>query len=362
MKSTKNKNKEEKKLPEKLKDELFLIDALPHPVAIVDTEFRVIAVNKAVTSFFKFSGTPVDRKCYEVFHILNRPHRNCPLTKTISEGKCERIEVFDHVLNKHLLIMTAPLFDGESVIGAIHSFIDFTERKEEELHYAEVVDIYAGVIKELKSREMKAQEVRDAFFNMLEDISESYKELEDLFLKLVSVMVNALDAKSPWTRGHSDRVSMYSEDIAKEMNIDEDEIKEIRLAGLLHDIGKIGTYDYLLDKPGALTKEEFDIVKMHPEQGVMILKDIKQLSNVIPLIKYHHEKLDGTGYPSGLKGTDIPVGAKILHVADSFDSMTSDRPYRKAPGFDHALSELKKYRGIQFDSDVVAAFMKVLKR
>jgi putative nucleotidyltransferase with HDIG domain len=196
---------------------------------------------------------------------------------------------------------------------------------------------------------------------MLEDISESYKELEDLFLKLILVMVNALDAKSPWTKGHSERVSMYAEQIAKQMLIDEDEIKDIKLAGLLHDIGKIGTYDYLLDKPGRLTTEEFDIVKKHPDQGADILKEIKQLRNIIPYIKYHHEKLDGNGYPHKLKGHKSPLGAKILHVADSFDSMTSDRPYRPAPGIKYALSEMDKYKGTQFDPQVIEAFLEVLK-
>ncbi|UCD36108.1 MAG: HD-GYP domain-containing protein, partial [Nitrospiraceae bacterium] len=163
-------------------------------------------------------------------------------------------------------------------------------------------------------------------------------------------------------KGHSERVSHYAELIASEMSIDEEEIKGIRLAGLLHDIGKIGTYDYLLDKPGRLNNEEFDIVKKHPEQGAAILKDIKQLNDVIPFIQYHHEKLDGNGYPHRLKGDQIPLGARILHVADSFDSMTSDRPYRPSPGLDFALSELEKFKGIQFDHEVVEAFLRVLRK
>jgi putative nucleotidyltransferase with HDIG domain len=144
------------------------------------------------------------------------------------------------------------------------------------------------------------------------------------------------------------------------MMIDNEEIKNIKLAGILHDIGKIGTYDHLLDKPGKLTAEEYEIVKKHPSQGATILKEIKQLREIIPIIEYHHEKLDGTGYPYGLMGEEIPIGAKILHVADSFDSMTSNRPYRNSPGIQYALSELNKYKGIQFDSDVVDAFLRVL--
>ena len=241
-----------------------------------------------------------------------------------------------------------------------HSLFDITEIKSSEQSNNELLDIYASSITDLKAREMKAQKGRDAFLNMLEDINESYKDLEDLFMKFIVVMVNALDAKSPWTKGHSERVSIYAEQIAMEIIMDEEEIKDIKLAGLLHDIGKIATYDYLLDKPKGLTNEEYEIVKKHPVQGVNILKEIKQLNEILPLIRYHHERIDGKGYPDKLKGSRIPLGARILHVADSFDSMTSDRPYRPAPGIEYALSELQNNSGTQFDEKVVDAFMKVL--
>ena len=203
---------------------------------------------------------------------------------------------------------------------------------------------------------------RDAFFNMLEDVNDSYLDLEDLFIKLVRVMINALDTKSPWTKGHSERVSKYSEQIAIEMQIDEEDVRDIKLAGLLHDIGKIGTYDHLLEKTGKLTRQEFAIVKKHPEQGANILKDIKQLDNIVPYIKHHHEKFDGKGYPNNLCSSDIPLGARILHVADSFDSMTSDRPYRKSPGIKFALRELDQNKGKQFDNEVVEAFVNTLNK
>jgi putative nucleotidyltransferase with HDIG domain len=218
--------------------------------------------------------------------------------------------------------------------------------RENETHYKQVAE--------------RAAKSKEAFFNMLEDIRESYKELEELFLNLISTMVNTLDAKSPWTKGHSVRVAKYAEDIAEEMGLSENEMKDIRLAGILHDIGKIGTYDYLLDKPSKLTDEEFAIVKKHPAQGANILQGIKQLKNILPLIRYHHERIDGRGYPDGLNGEQIPLGAKILHVADSFDSMTADRPYRPAPGKEYARSEFEKYSGIQFDAEVVEVFLRIL--
>jgi putative nucleotidyltransferase with HDIG domain len=282
------------------------------------------------------------------------------MMKTLRSGQSEQADIYDPTTGRHLRINTSPLIIDGEIIGVIHSVIDTTEEKEAEKNSNELIDIYSSSINEMKTRETRAQKGRDAFLNMLEDINESYKDLENLFLQLILVMVNALDAKSPWTKGHSERVSLYAEQIAREMSIDEDEVKEIKLAGLLHDIGKIGTYDYLLDKPGRLTKEEFDIVKKHPEQGANILKEIKQLQDIIPFILYHHEKLDGYGYPHKLEGNKIPLGARILHVADSFDSMTSDRPYRPSPGMNYALSELEKYKGIQFDQRVVEAFLKVL--
>ena len=263
---------------------------------------------------------------------------------------------------KTFIVNTSPITINGNTLGIIHTIIDAGDHDAAEENSNNINETYGRQISELKAQAVNARRGRDAFLNMLEDVNESYKELEDLFLKLVHVMVNALDAKSPWTKGHSERVAMYAEEIATEMLIDKDEIKNIRLAGILHDIGKIGTDDYLLDKPGKLTVEEFDAVKKHPAMGAAILEEINQLKEIIPYIKYHHEKLDGKGYPNRLKGGKIPLGARILHVADSFDSMTSDRPYRPAPGIEYALSELNRHKGSQFDHIVVEAFLEVLKK
>jgi len=334
-----------------------LLESFPFPVCIVDMDYNILTANKEV---HKLCGTiPIGNnlKYYQLFHNSDEPIENCPLIRCIENKDREEAKIYESHLGKELIIKTSPIIEDGSLIGVMHSSIDITEANNREL-----LDIYASTISEMKSRELSAKNGKDAFFNMLEDINESYEELEDLFLKLVHVMVNVLDAKSPWTKGHSERVSMYAEAIALEMHIDQDDIKDIKLAGLLHDIGKIGTSDYLLDKPGALSKNEFIQIKKHPAQGAHILKDIKQLRDIIPYIKYHHEKIDGTGYPSNISGSEIPLGAKILHVADSFDSMTSDRPYRPSPGLEFALNELMTYKGTQFDPDVVDAFMKILNR
>ena len=349
-------------LAEYTKDWQVFINTLRYPAAIIDTECNIVMANKAMSDFFGKNIDFRNTKCYQIFHRTDMPVETCPMIKTENTFSHEEAEIYVPSLGKFLRIMVDPIFAGRKFIGAVHSALDITDQKMAEENNTDLVEIYANSINELKASELRAQKGRDAFLNMLEDISESYKELEHLFLKLILVMVNALDAKSPWTKGHSERVSIYAEQIAKEMLMDADEIKNIRLAGLLHDIGKLGIYDYLLDKPGKLTTEEFDIVKKHPAQGANILKGITQLREIIPFIKYHHEKLDGNGYPNRLKGKKIPLGAKILHVADSFDSMTSDRPYRPAPGIKYALYELEKHKGPQFDNDVVDAFLSVLEK
>jgi HD-GYP domain-containing protein (c-di-GMP phosphodiesterase class II) len=139
-------------------------------------------------------------------------------------------------------------------------------------------------------------------------------------------------------------------------------ISHARLAALCHDIGALGIHDTLIDKPFPLTAEEYEKVKQHPVQAFTLLKGIELFSDILPLIRHHHERVDGRGYPDGLKNDEIPVGARIIHVAESFDSMTAERPYRPAPGKKYALSELNKYAGQQFDPRVAQAAITVLSR
>ena len=169
---------------------------------------------------------------------------------------------------------------------------------------------------------------------------------------------SAIDAKSPWTAGHSERVTKYALQIGKEMGLSEKELKDLELAGLLHDVGKIGTYESILDKPGKLTDEERAIMRQHPAKGAEILAPIKQWKDIIPGVKYHHEFYDGTGYPEGLKGEAIPLHARILTVADTVDAMGADRPYREGRAMDVIIAELKRCSGTQFDPKVAEAFLK----
>lgn len=185
-------------------------------------------------------------------------------------------------------------------------------------------------------------------------------DLEELFLGTVKTLSEAIDAKSAWTRGHSERVTKFAVEIAREMGLGEEELKRLRLAGLLHDIGKLATYESILDKPGKLTPEETAIMRQHPAKGVDILSPISQMSDIFPAIRHHHEYFDGSGYPDGLRGPATPLLARILTVADSVDAMGADRPYRKGKPLDAVIAELKRCSGTQFDPVVVAAFLKTL--
>jgi PAS domain S-box-containing protein/putative nucleotidyltransferase with HDIG domain len=185
-------------------------------------------------------------------------------------------------------------------------------------------------------------------------------DLEELFLGTVKSLSSAIDAKSPWTAGHSERVTRYAIDIGREMGLSGKEVKDLELAGLLHDIGKIGTYESILDKPGGLTEEESAMIRQHPVKGAEILEPIRQLRGVIPTIRSHHEHYDGKGYPDGLRGEDIPLSARILTVADTVDAMGAERPYRKGRGMADIIAELKRCSGTQFDPKVVEAFLKTI--
>ncbi len=182
-------------------------------------------------------------------------------------------------------------------------------------------------------------------------------DLEDLFLGTLRTLAETIDAKSPWTRGHSERVTRFAIDIGKEMGLDEERLRNLELAGLLHDIGKLATYESILDKPGKLAEDELNLIKQHPGKGADILAHIRQLKDIIPAIKHHHEHYNGKGYPEGLKGEEIPLMARILSVADTVDAMGADRPYRRGMLMEEIIKELKRCSGTQFDPVVVDAFL-----
>ena len=185
--------------------------------------------------------------------------------------------------------------------------------------------------------------------------------IAEQFMNFVSALASSIDAKDPSPHGHSRRVTKYSLTIAKAMGFSTDELEDLELAGYLHDIGKMGMPLEILQKPFGLTQAEWGVVKKHPANGVKILENLKNLKRVSSFILHHHERHDGTGYPAGLAGTEIPLGARVLAVADAFDAITSDRPYRKRAGLSQAVHEIERNSGGQFDPQVVKAFAGVIR-
>lgn len=184
-----------------------------------------------------------------------------------------------------------------------------------------------------------------------------YRQQAEFLACVVRALTSAIDAKDPYTCGHSDRVARVSVRLAEELGCDAKTQNTIYLSGLLHDIGKIGIDDNVLRKPGKLTEAEYEHIKLHPELGYKILRDLKQLDQVLPVVLHHHESWDGTGYPHNLAGEEIPFLARIVAVADSFDAMSSDRPYRKGMPYERLEEILKNGAGHQWDPEVVTAFL-----
>ncbi len=187
-----------------------------------------------------------------------------------------------------------------------------------------------------------------------------YKQLDELFLSSIRAIVEAVDAKDPYTRGHSGRVRDYSMMIGEELDIAKEALKELEVCAILHDVGKIGVPDSILGKPGRLTSAEFSYMKRHTEFGAAIIKPIEKLKKLSPSVLHHHEHYDGSGYPKGLKGKHIPIYARIVCIADSFDAMTTDRPYRKKSSMKKALAELEQRSGSYYDPRLVRVFVRSL--
>ena len=195
----------------------------------------------------------------------------------------------------------------------------------------------------------------DQIESMIGDLQRSAEENRQLFIGTVKALAAAIDGKDPYTRGHSERVSRFSMAIAQRLGLPDDEIEKIRISALLHDVGKIAIDDKILKKPAALTDEEFEIMKGHPQKGYKIMSQIPAMKEFLSGMYMHHEMVNGKGYPQGLKGDEIPLMGKIVAVADPFDAMTTDRPYQKAFKFEEALARIESFVGTRYDPAVVAA-------
>ncbi len=246
-------------------------------------------------------------------------------------------------------VMCVPLRTDEKIIGAIYvdSRSGTTQFTEAELSLLAAVGHQVGVAIE------RARLIED---------------LETLFIGAMHTLVATIEAKDPYTRGHSERVTAYALMLARELKLSGPERYAIELAGVLHDVGKIGVPEAVLQKPGRLNDEEFASIRRHPDEGVRIIENMPEIDRIVHMgdivesVRHHHERFDGTGYPSGLAGTEIPLSARILAVADTFDAMTSDRPYRAARDPREAMETIAECAGTQFDPAVAKAFQAVYGR
>ncbi len=190
-----------------------------------------------------------------------------------------------------------------------------------------------------------------------------YEDLRNTYMRTIKVLAQAIDARDHYTHSHSENVAKYAVMIAEQMGLSVKDTEVLRDACELHDLGKIGVEDRILSKPSSLTPEEFENIKRHPDTGAQILEPLAFLGGVVDLVRQHHEHYNGTGYPKGLKGDEILLGARIIHVADAYEAMTSARSYRKIPlSKEDAVGEIKKNTGTQFDPKVVEAFLKIVPR
>jgi putative nucleotidyltransferase with HDIG domain len=259
-------------------------------------------------------------------------------------------------------------FDADSFPGYLAGFYDrgmraafvipiFLEQK-----VAGIIAVGSYETSELQKEDL--DQVKQLAGQMSVGLSNAHliKKLEELNWGTMKALARTVDAKSPWTAGHSERVANMALEIGKELGLAHADLEKLRRGALLHDIGKIGVPAVILDKTDRLTEEEYQSIRNHPTTGVRILEPITPYADIVDLVAQHHECIDGKGYPNGLSGDDISFGARILSVADSFDAMVSDRPYRSGMDMLQAIEVMREESGKQFDPIVVTAFLKVIRK
>lgn len=262
--------------------------------------------------------------------------------QTINSGVPTSVpaEVFGKESGRLLSIMIAPISNRERTLGAI--VVVFEEDKQ--------------FVRQQTSRLLY---ILTKFFTVSLENAYLFNDLKSAYFDTVKAITNSIEARDPYTRGHSDRVARIAKTIAEELNWNKNEIELIDWGGMLHDVGKIGIYDAILHKRSELTTEERGIMELHPLIGAQIVEGISFLKPIIPYVLEHHERFDGKGYPQSLSGSGISIEGRLLAVADAFDAMTSDRPYRKALKPEEAFKEILRGAGSQFDPEIVRGFEKV---
>jgi len=335
---------------------ILLGDALPPVFALLDEErkiFSPIIVHQRtplVRRLERITGKKLDEWQFPLSEM--RP----AVQEAVLAGRAyvtsDAYDILGHTISKRILdsaqrafgvklAIELPLLAKEKLLGVMLIFLKREKVSEEEI----------------ESLLALANQAAIAIEN-----ARLFEELRESFVGIIAALAAAIDAKDPYTRGHSERVARYAAEIARELGLEPREVETVHYAGLLHDIGKIGVSEQALYKPDALDIEEWETVKAHPVIGARILKPISLLKEIVPLVRHHHERYDGTGYPDGLAGEEIPLGARILAVADSFEVMTSSRPYSPAMPPAQAIALLQEGMGKQWDAEVVEALLRALEK
>ena len=267
------------------------------------------------------------------------------------------LDVLDHIVSKYtdiMVIMITAVVDINTAIKAMASgAYDYLIKP------IDTEILYLSINRALERRNLLLEN-REYQHNLEDKVNVQTEEIQNAFINTVTSLAYALEAKDQYTHGHSERVTNIAIRIAEKLMLSNREIEKIRLAGLLHDIGKIGIREDILNKPGKLSEEEFEQVKTHSQVGERILKPVIRDKDILDMVIHHHERYDGKGYPDGLVNGQISLNASILAVADAYDAMTSDRPYRKALSVEAAREELERYKKKQFRPNVVDALFRIL--
>jgi len=269
------------------------------------------------------------------------------MTENPAEDLGSVASALERVVSPLRMVVTMPLVKNKTVRGFIS--LAFDEPKPVLYFMTEVLENFAN--------EFAFVLEKNEYYLYIVESSERLKKMN---IDIVTSLVNASEARDSYTTGHSQRVATYAVELARHLHWDDYEIEKLSIAGLLHDIGKVGIPDAILLKPLPLNDMEYTIMQLHPDFSANIVAKVENLQDIVPWIRFHHEYMDGSGYPYGLKGRDIPLGARVLAVADAFDAMTSDRPYRKALSLDQVEDILREGSGKQWDSEIVALAIRYL--